>query len=78
MNDDADCAFAIRRQAFGPAVGHQANHHQAKQLGARGQKFLTGRVTRPEEGDRLPPGQHLVRDWPVLDLGVQPRIPLER
>ena len=24
---------------------------------------------------RLPPGQHEVKDWPVLDLGVQPDIP---
>lgn len=37
-------------------------------------KFLTGRVTRPE-ADRLPPGQHLVRDWPVLDLGLTPNRP---
>lgn len=36
-------------------------------------KFLTGRITRPETG-RLPPGQHLVTNWPVLDLGQQPRI----
>ncbi|MEP9351743.1 sulfite oxidase-like oxidoreductase [Xanthobacter sp. KR7-225] len=36
-------------------------------------KFLTGRVTRPES-ERLPPGQHLVKDWPVLDLGIQPMI----
>ena len=36
-------------------------------------QFLTGRVTRPET-DRLPPGQHVVKDWPVLDLGVHPKI----
>ena len=40
-------------------------------------KFLTGHVARPET-ERLPPGQHLVRDWPVLDLGQQPDVPLER
>ena len=39
---------------------------------AQGQ-FLTGRVARPET-DRLPPGQHIVKDWPVLDLGVHPKI----
>ncbi|MBJ3774419.1 sulfite oxidase-like oxidoreductase [Acuticoccus mangrovi] len=39
-------------------------------------RFLTGRTTRPE-AERLPPGQHLVRDWPVLDLGLQPHVPLE-
>jgi DMSO/TMAO reductase YedYZ molybdopterin-dependent catalytic subunit len=36
-------------------------------------KFLTGRPTRPES-DRLPPGQHLVKNWPVLDLGQQPLV----
>src|SRR5215510_6738454 len=30
-----------------------------------------------EQGDeRLPPGQHLVETWPVLDLGFKPEIPL--
>lgn len=28
--------------------------------------------------DRLPPGQRLVHNFPVLDLGVQPEIPTER
>lgn len=50
---------------------------RTKRAWAQAGKFLTGRVTRPEE-DRLPPGQHLVRDWPVLDLGMQPRIALDR
>ncbi|MFA5964669.1 MAG: sulfite oxidase-like oxidoreductase [Sphingomonas sp.] len=40
-------------------------------------KFLTGRHVRPED-QRLPPGQHLVRDWPVLDLGRQPEVSRER
>ena len=40
-------------------------------------RFLTGRTSRPD-ADRLPPGQHLVRDWPVLDLGMQPQVPRER
>jgi DMSO/TMAO reductase YedYZ molybdopterin-dependent catalytic subunit len=39
-------------------------------------KFLTGRISRPET-DRLPPGQHLVKNWPVLDLGRQPVIATE-
>ena len=38
-------------------------------------KFLTGRISRPET-ERLPPGQHLVKNWPVLDLGVQPQVSL--
>ena len=31
-------------------------------------------VDAPTERRRLPPGQHLVRDWPVLDLGNQPNL----
>jgi DMSO/TMAO reductase YedYZ molybdopterin-dependent catalytic subunit len=50
---------------------------RTKQVWAAAGKFLTGRHVRPED-ERLPPGQHLVRDWPVLDLGVQPDVPTER
>lgn len=50
---------------------------RSKQLWAREHKFLTGQETRPA-AERLPPGQHLVRDWPVLDLGLQPSIAKER
>ncbi len=39
-------------------------------------KFLTGRISRPET-ERLPPGQHLVKNWPVLDLGQQPVIAID-
>ena len=41
---------------------------RSKRNWAQQGRFLTGRVSRPE-AERLPPGQHLVRDWPVLDLG---------
>ena len=44
-----------------------------KQRWAAEGKFLVGRTARPE-AERLPPGQHLVRDWPVLDLGITPKI----
>jgi DMSO/TMAO reductase YedYZ molybdopterin-dependent catalytic subunit len=40
-------------------------------------KFLTDHAARLP-ADRLPPGQHLVRDWPVLDLGRQPNVSRER
>ncbi len=50
---------------------------RSKQRWASEGKFLTGATDRAE-GDRLPPGQHLVRDWPVLDLGQQPDIARER
>ena len=28
--------------------------------------------------DRLPPGQHKVSNWPVLDLGIHPDLPLDQ
>jgi DMSO/TMAO reductase YedYZ molybdopterin-dependent catalytic subunit len=31
-----------------------------------------------EPVERLPPGQHLTKGWPVLDLGVHPTIPLDQ
>ncbi|MFG2071522.1 sulfite oxidase-like oxidoreductase [Nonomuraea maritima] len=33
---------------------------------------------RRDEGDRLPPGQYLVEDFPVLSAGPTPRVPLDR
>jgi DMSO/TMAO reductase YedYZ molybdopterin-dependent catalytic subunit len=48
----------------------------SKQRWAEERKFLTGRDGRPER-ERLPPGQHLVKDWPVLDLGRQPDVDTE-
>jgi DMSO/TMAO reductase YedYZ molybdopterin-dependent catalytic subunit len=50
---------------------------RSKQRWAREGRFLTGKIARPEE-QRLPPGQHLTRDWPVLDLGLTPEISRER
>src|SRR5258708_20289002 len=50
---------------------------RSKQRWAREGRFLTGKTAQPEE-QRLPPGQHLTRDWPVLDLGVTPQISRER
>jgi DMSO/TMAO reductase YedYZ molybdopterin-dependent catalytic subunit len=50
---------------------------QTKQRWAREGRFLTGRHARPET-ERLPPGQHLTQDWPVLDLGLTPNVTRER
>jgi DMSO/TMAO reductase YedYZ molybdopterin-dependent catalytic subunit len=44
-----------------------------KQDWAREGRLLTGTTADPETV-RLPPGQRLVRDWPVLDLGQQPNV----
>jgi DMSO/TMAO reductase YedYZ molybdopterin-dependent catalytic subunit len=64
MTDEAD-----------PFIPPDSKLTRTKQRWAREGKFLTGRVARPES-DRLPPGQHLVKDWPVLDLGEEPNIAL--
>ena len=50
---------------------------ESKQRWAREGRLLTGATSDPER-DRLPPGQRLVETWPVLDLGVQPEIPLDK
>jgi DMSO/TMAO reductase YedYZ molybdopterin-dependent catalytic subunit len=44
-----------------------------KQEWAREGRLLTGTTADPAV-QRLPPGQREVRDWPVLDLGVQPEV----
>jgi DMSO/TMAO reductase YedYZ molybdopterin-dependent catalytic subunit len=50
---------------------------RSKRSWAEQGKFLTGHAVSPE-AQRLPPGQHLVRDWPVLDLGRQPDVSTAR
>jgi DMSO/TMAO reductase YedYZ molybdopterin-dependent catalytic subunit len=45
----------------------------AKQRWAKEGRLLTG-ITDPGRKNRLPPGQRLVNDWPVLDLGTVPRL----
>ena len=51
--------------AFGreDAMHFEASDQLVRKWAAEG-KFLTGKVTRAEH-ERLPPGQHLVRDWPI-------------
>lgn len=56
-----------------PDIPADSKLTRTKQAWARAGKFLTGKITRLES-ERLPPGQHLVKDWPVLDLGLQPNV----
>lgn len=56
-----------------PALPPDSKLTRTKQKWAQEHKFLTGRVVRVG-AERLPPGQHLVTDWPVLDLGEQPLV----
>ena len=50
---------------------------EAKQEWARDGRLLTGAAAGATR-NRLPPGQTLVKDWPVLDLGVQPDVKPDR
>jgi DMSO/TMAO reductase YedYZ molybdopterin-dependent catalytic subunit len=45
-----------------------------KQAWARAGRLLTGSPDA-DHANRLPPGQRLVTNWPVLDLGIQPDVP---
>ena len=57
-----------------PLIGHVRDKLIAvKQEWARDGRLLTGQTADPAR-QRLPPGQMLVSDWPVLDLGVQPQV----
>jgi DMSO/TMAO reductase YedYZ molybdopterin-dependent catalytic subunit len=50
---------------------------ERKQDWARQGRLLTGTTADPDRV-RLPPGQRLVKDWPVLDLGAQPDVTEQR
>ncbi|GLQ57668.1 sulfite oxidase-like oxidoreductase [Devosia nitrariae] len=56
-----------------PALPPDSKLTRTKADWVRQGRFLTGRNARPET-ERLPPGQHLVKNWPILDLGVEPAI----
>ena len=52
---------------------------KAKESWAKAKRGLGGREVDEEapEPERLPPGQHRVNNWPVLDLGRKPEIALD-
>lgn len=45
-----------------------------KEKWAREKRLITGKTDEGHE-NRLPPGQQEVKNWPVLDLGIQPDVP---
>ena len=57
---------------------------QAKEKAAREKRHQSGDEKpanphrRPDGKRKLPPGQNVVKKWPVLDLGVQPHVPKNR
>lgn len=48
----------------------------SKQKWADEGRLMTGAAA--PRGQRLPPGQREVKNWPVLDLGLQPEIPVDQ
>lgn len=50
---------------------------RSKQRWAAERKFITDKREAGSD-QRLPPGQHLVTNWPVLDLGRQPDVSTDR
>ena len=56
-----------------PIPADRAKLVAAKTAWARDRRAPAARPIDPESR-RLPPGQHRVRDWPVLDLGTHPNL----
>lgn len=50
----------------------------AKERWARKMAGQSPVAPKPRSRDRLPPGQRLVHDFPVLDLGVHPEVPQDQ
>lgn len=63
--------------ADGAGGGRRDKLIGAKQQWARDGRLLTGKAG-DRARDRLPPGQRVVTDWPVLDLGVTPKFDPDR
>ncbi|MFI4989219.1 MAG: sulfite oxidase-like oxidoreductase [Alphaproteobacteria bacterium] len=61
----------------GMLAGIKAKLVASKEKWAREGRLLTGKGGDPSHA-RLPPGQRQVKDWPVLDLGIQPMLPPSR
>ncbi|OYU14849.1 MAG: sulfite oxidase-like oxidoreductase [Alphaproteobacteria bacterium PA4] len=62
MSDEIDLEKGIRDKLVA-----------VKQAWARAGRLLTG-TSDSDHSNRLPPGQRLVTNWPVLDLGIQPDV----
>lgn len=61
----------------GQTQENTAERYRQKLITAKQKWAREGRLLVPgavDSAERLPPGQRLVSDWPVLDLGVQPHV----
>lgn len=75
--DDDDRFKALFEGRPGSVLGDQKSKlTETKEQWARDKRQPQTR--RRDGGGRLPPGQHLAKDWPVLDLGQHPLIPTDQ
>ena len=58
-----------------PVAAANLTRTMSERLVTRG---FVGRRGIPERGQRVPPGQYLTNDFPVLSAGPTPRTPLEK
>src|SRR6185503_13815471 len=66
---------------FSPEVTMELNDRfvAKKEAWAEAKRGLTEEGVPPDlrtRNNRLPPGQHITKGWPVLDLGVHPDVAL--
>ena len=67
----------MRAEKPGLLAGIRQKLVASKEKWAREGRLLTGKAG-DRARDRLPPGQREVKNWPVLDLGIQPMLPPSR
>lgn len=53
--------------------GYKKKLIATKEAWARRGRLITGEIDE-DHTQRLPPGQRLVTNWPVLDMGIQPQV----
>ncbi|MBM3526202.1 MAG: sulfite oxidase-like oxidoreductase, partial [Alphaproteobacteria bacterium] len=51
---------------------------RTKEQWAKDGRLLTGEAPVAPAQRRLPPGQEITNDWPVLDLGLKPNVPTKQ
>jgi DMSO/TMAO reductase YedYZ molybdopterin-dependent catalytic subunit len=75
LQPPAEVTLVDFEKGFGLAKRIKGKLIDAKQQWAKEGRLLTG-TPDPRQTQRLPPGQRRTESWPVLDLGIQPEIPL--
>ncbi len=74
MTDD-DRMAALFKGAPGTVLGNHAEEPDSSAVIAKKKAAAEKRLPpRRDRGRRVPPGQEVVTDWPVLDLGTRPHI----